>query len=60
MSKKATVLLATLFLLAITVWPAFAATSAESVNLPGWIGWLLAILAIVLMVGARFFFLNRH
>lgn len=59
MSKKGTALLSVVVLLAVTVLPALAQISEESVNLPGWVGGLLALLAVVLMVGTSMYIRNR-
>ena len=59
MSKKGTALLSVVFLLAATVLPALAQISEKSVNLPGWVGFLLALLAVVLVVGTSMYVSNR-
>ncbi len=59
MRKKRTALLSVLFLLSVTAWPALAQISEESVTLPGWVGGLLALLAVALMVGTSMYIRNR-
>jgi hypothetical protein len=59
MNKKRTALLSVVFLLTVTVLPALAQMSEKSVSLPGWVGGLLALLAIVLMVSTSMYIRNR-
>lgn len=59
MSKKRTALFSVVFLLAVMVMPALAQMSEESVNLPGWVGGLLVLLAVVLMVSMSMYIRKR-
>ena len=59
MSKKGTALLSVVFLLAVTVLPVLAQISEKSVNLPGWVGFVLALLAVVQVVGTSMYVRNR-
>ncbi|MCA9999318.1 MAG: hypothetical protein KDE56_26330 [Anaerolineales bacterium] len=59
MSKKGTALLSVVFLLAVTVLPALAQISEKSVNLPGWVGFFLVLLAVGLAVGTSMYIRNR-
>ena len=59
MSKKGTALLSVVFLLAVTVLPVLEKKKKKSVNLPGWVGFVLALLAVVLVVGTSMYVRNR-
>ena len=59
MSKKGTALLSVVFLLAVTVLPVLAQISEKSVNLPGWVGFVLALLAAVLVAATSMYVRNR-
>ena len=50
MLRRISLTLALLMTLAVVALPVAAAEEAASVNLPGWVGWALAILALVLVV----------
>ena len=50
MLRRLSLTLALLTTLAIVAMPVMAAEDAAGVNLPGWVGWGLAILALVMVV----------
>lgn len=50
MLRRISLTLALLLTLAVVALPVAAAEEAAGVNLPGWVGWTLAILSLVLVV----------
>lgn len=50
MLRRTALTLMLLLTLAVVALPVAAAEEAGGVNLPGWVGWVLSILALVLVV----------
>ena len=60
MNKKQFATISVVILLALSVIPVLAATGAdESINPPGWLGWVLVILALILPAVVKSLMNNR-
>lgn len=59
MLKRVSLTLTLLMALAVMAMPVMASEGSAGVNLPGWVGWMLAILALVL-VAAGSAFMRRN